>query len=36
MKLGVLTVVFQNEPFEEMLETVLQYGLEAIQLGTGN
>jgi sugar phosphate isomerase/epimerase len=36
LKLGVLTVLFQNEPFEKMLDIVQGYGLEAVELGTGN
>jgi sugar phosphate isomerase/epimerase len=36
LKLGVLTVLFQNEPFEAMLDIVKGYGLEAVELGTGN
>jgi len=36
MKLGVLTVLFQEKPFEEMLDIVSQSGLAAVELGTGN
>jgi sugar phosphate isomerase/epimerase len=36
MKLGVFTVLYQNHPFEEMLDKVLQMGVETIELGTGN
>ena len=35
MKLGVFTVLYQNLPFEEMLDKVSTLGLEAIELGTG-
>jgi len=36
LKIGVFTVLFQDKPFEEMLEIVKHYGLDAIELGTGN
>ncbi len=36
MKLGVLTVLFASLPFEEMLDRVKAWGLEAIELGTGS
>lgn len=36
MKLGVLTVLYQNLPFEEALDKVKAFGLEAVELGTGN
>lgn len=35
MKLGVFTVLFQDKPFEEMLDHVKAAGIEAIELGTG-
>ena len=35
MKLGVFTVLFGNQPFEEMLDYVVDLGLEAIEIGTG-
>lgn len=35
MKLGVFTVLFQQKPFEEMLDYVASKGLEAVELGTG-
>lgn len=35
MKLGVFTVLYQNLPFEEMLDKVVEMGLEAVELGTG-
>jgi len=35
MKLGVLTTLYQNKPFEAMLDHVAELGLEAIELGTG-
>jgi sugar phosphate isomerase/epimerase len=36
LKLGVFTVLYQNLPFEEMLDKVVEMGLETIELGTGN
>lgn len=36
MKLGVFTVLFQNIGFEEMLDKVQEYGLQTVELGTGN
>lgn len=36
MKLGVLTVLYQQLPFEEMLDKVAEMGLDTIELGTGN
>jgi sugar phosphate isomerase/epimerase len=35
MKLGVLTVLFQERPLEEVLDHVAEMGLEAVELGTG-
>ncbi len=35
MKLGVLTVLFQDEPFEPMLDHVAEMGLQAVELGAG-
>jgi sugar phosphate isomerase/epimerase len=35
MKLGVFTVLFQQKPFEEMLDHVAYQGLEAVEIGTG-
>jgi sugar phosphate isomerase/epimerase len=35
MKLGVVTALFQNKPFEEMLDHVASMGLQAVELGTG-
>jgi len=35
MKLGVLTTLFQNVPFEEMLDHVAEMGLQAVELGAG-
>ena len=35
MKLGVFTVLFQQKPFEEMLDHVASKGLEAVEIGTG-
>jgi sugar phosphate isomerase/epimerase len=36
VKLGVLTVVYADRPFEAMLDRVVELGLDAIELGTGN
>lgn len=36
MKLGVLTVLFQNLPLEEALDKVQRMGLQAVEIGTGN
>jgi sugar phosphate isomerase/epimerase len=36
MQLGVFTVLFQDKSFEEMLDIVSEYGLDAVELGTGN
>ncbi|HWR43783.1 sugar phosphate isomerase/epimerase [Sporomusa sp.] len=36
MKLGVLTVLFQDKPFIEALDVVKSYGLDAVEIGTGN
>lgn len=35
MKLGVITALYQNQPFELMLDHVAQMGLQAVELGTG-
>jgi sugar phosphate isomerase/epimerase len=35
VKLGVFTVLFGSKPFEEMLDYVVDLGLEAIEIGTG-
>lgn len=35
MKLGVFTVLFANQSFEEMLDTVQKAGLQAVEIGTG-
>ncbi len=35
MRIGVLTVPFQNLPFEEMLDRVVAAGLSAVEIGTG-
>lgn len=35
MKLGVFTVLFQDLSFEQMLDKVVEMGLEAVELGTG-
>lgn len=36
MKLGVLTVLYQNLPLEETLDKVAAMGIEAVEIGTGN
>jgi len=36
MKLGVLTVLFGDRPLDEVLGYVVEAGLEAVELGTGN
>ncbi|UOF90353.1 sugar phosphate isomerase/epimerase [Fodinisporobacter ferrooxydans] len=36
MKLGVLTVLFQNKPLDATLEMIKDLGLDAVELGTGN
>ena len=35
MKLGVFTVLFGKKPFEEMLDHVVDLGIEAVEIGTG-
>ncbi len=35
MKLGVLTVLFQDRPLEDVLDHVAEMGLQAVELGTG-
>jgi len=35
MKLGVLTVLFQDQPLETVLDHVAEMGLQAVELGTG-
>ncbi len=35
MKLGVLTVLFQDQPLETVLDQVAAMGLQAVELGTG-
>lgn len=35
MKLSVLTVLFQNLNFKEMVEKMVSYGVDSIELGTG-
>ena len=35
MKLGVFTVLFGKKPFEEMLDYVVDLGIEAVEIGTG-
>jgi len=36
MKIGVFTVLYQNLPVEEMLDKLQSFGVEAVELGTGN
>ena len=35
MKLGVLTVLFQDRPFEAVLDHVAEMGLQAVEIGAG-
>ena len=35
MKLGVFAVLFGTKPFEATLDTIVELGLEAIEIGTG-
>ena len=35
MRIGIITVVFQELPFEEMLDHVVDIGLSAVEIGTG-
>lgn len=35
MQIGVLTVLFQNDPFEIALDKIKSYGATAIEIGTG-
>jgi sugar phosphate isomerase/epimerase len=35
VRIGVITVLFQQLPFEEMLDRVVELGLTAVELGTG-
>ncbi|WP_017726476.1 sugar phosphate isomerase/epimerase family protein [Halalkalibacterium ligniniphilum] len=36
MKLGVFTVLYQDLSFEAMLDKVVELGIEAVEIGTGN
>ncbi|WP_027416868.1 sugar phosphate isomerase/epimerase family protein [Aneurinibacillus terranovensis] len=36
MKLGVLTVLFQNKSLDDALDIIKDLGLDAVELGTGN
>ncbi len=36
MELGVFNPLYQNLPFEDMLDKLVQMGIEAVELGTGN
>lgn len=36
MKLGIFTVLFQQLSLEKALDKVVEYGLEAVEIGTGN
>ena len=35
MRIGVVAVVFQQLPFEQMLDKVMSFGLTAVELGSG-
>src|SRR5512134_2275074 len=35
MKLGVFTVLFGTKPFEEVLDYLVEIGVEAVEIGTG-
>lgn len=35
MKLGVLTVLYQDQPLEKVLDHLAEMGIEAVELGTG-
>jgi sugar phosphate isomerase/epimerase len=35
MKIGVITALYQDQPFEAMLDAVAEMGLQAVRLGTG-
>ena len=35
-EIRVFTVLYQNLPFEEMLDKLCEMGVEAVELGTGN
>ncbi|TWI53264.1 sugar phosphate isomerase/epimerase family protein [Halalkalibacter nanhaiisediminis] len=35
MKIGVFTVLFQDLPFEQMLDKVASFGIQSVELGTG-
>lgn len=36
LKIGIFTVLFQKLPLEEVLDRVVEHGLEAVEIGTGN
>lgn len=36
MKLGVLTVLYQDQPLEKVLDRLAAMGVQAVELGTGN
>jgi len=36
MKIGIFTVLFQDQPFEKALDQIQSLGLEAVELGCGN
>jgi sugar phosphate isomerase/epimerase len=36
VKLGVLTVLYSEQPLEQVLDRVAELGLDAVELGTGN
>jgi sugar phosphate isomerase/epimerase len=35
MRIGVFSVIFQQDPFEEALDKILSYGATAVEIGTG-
>jgi sugar phosphate isomerase/epimerase len=35
MRIGVFTALFQNLPFEEALDKILDFGISAVEIGTG-
>ncbi|RKD75977.1 sugar phosphate isomerase/epimerase [Sinobaca qinghaiensis] len=36
MKVGVFTVLYQDQPIEDVLNMLHEFGVEAVELGTGN
>jgi sugar phosphate isomerase/epimerase len=35
VKIGILTVLFQDRPFEQVLDLIASIGIEAVEIGTG-